>query len=52
MAYIGYDSRVHVAPRLSVRAPILPPLAWSRLLFLGASVAIWVGIIAAARAVF
>ena len=52
MAYIGYDSRVHAAPRSSVREPILPPLAWGRLLAIGGSVAAWVGIIAAVRAIF
>ncbi len=52
MAYIGYESHVHAAPRSSVRQPILPPVAWGRLLAIGASVAAWVGIIAIARAIF
>ena len=52
MAYIGYDSHVHAPARTTVRTPVLPPLAWGRLVAIGASVAAWVGIIAAARAIF
>ncbi|WP_426011228.1 hypothetical protein [Caulobacter sp. DWR2-3-1b2] len=52
MAYTGYDSRLNAAPRSSVRQPLLPPIAWGRLIVLGASVAAWVGIIAAMRALF
>ena len=50
MAYVGYDSGLRPAP--ARRRPARAKLAWGRLAVVAASVTAWVGIIAAARAIF
>lgn len=49
MAYVGYDPHARAVARPKAA---LPPLAWGRLLVVAASLMAWVGIIAAARAIF
>jgi len=50
VAYIGYDSGLHSAPARS--RPARFRLAWGRLAMVAASGLAWVGMIAAARAIF
>ena len=52
MAYIGYDTRARIAARPAIPNRMAPPLAWGRLAIVAVNVAAWVGIIAAARAIF
>ncbi len=51
MAYVGYDSRLRSPPAVRAR-PARGKLAWGRLAAVAASLLAWVGIIAAARAIF
>ncbi len=51
MAYVGYDSRLHSPGAARSRTP-RAKLAWGRLAAVAASLLAWVGIIAAARAIF
>lgn len=60
MAYIGYDARMHVAPRRTApardqtarRPSPWDRVAWGRLAAITVSLAAWVGIITAVRAIF
>lgn len=52
MAYIGYDTSARMAPGKTLPRKSGAKLAWGRLLTVAASLAAWVGIVAAFRAIF
>jgi hypothetical protein len=54
VAYISYDSRLRAPSSVARSRPVPAPakLAWGRLMTVAASVLAWIGIIAAARAIF
>jgi hypothetical protein len=52
VAYIGYDSGLRPSSDRTRVRPARAKLAWGRLAAVAASLLAWVGIIAAARAIF
>jgi hypothetical protein len=52
MTYVGYHAHARPAARLRPLSIPLPPLAWGRLAMVIGSLLAWVGVIAAARAIF
>jgi len=52
VAYVGYDSRLRPPSGAARSRPARVKLAWGRLAAVAASLMAWVGIIAAARAIF
>jgi uncharacterized membrane protein len=52
VAYIGYNAGVRIAPSQSLPRRARTRLAWERLAMLAANVLVWVGVIAAVRAIF
>lgn len=52
MAYVGYDTRLRPPSGAARPRPARVKLAWGRLAAVAASLLAWVGIIAAARAIF
>ena len=52
MAYIGYNTGARMAPAKALPSKTHAKLAWGRLATVAVSLAAWVGIAAAARAIF
>ncbi len=52
MAYIGYNAGARMAPSKALPRKARAKLAWGRLATVAVSLAAWVGIAAAARAIF
>ena len=52
MAYIGYNAGARMAPHKAMPRTARAKLAWGRLAAVAASLMAWVGLIAAARAIF
>ena len=52
MAYIGYNTGARMAPAKALPSKTHAKLAWGRLAAVAASLMAWVGIVAAARAIF
>jgi hypothetical protein len=52
VAYIGYDARLHTTSSQALPRKTGAKIAWGRLTAVGVSLLAWVGIIAAARAIF
>jgi hypothetical protein len=52
VAYIGYDSGLRPSSGRTRSRPVRARFAWERLAVMATSLLAWVGIIAAARAIF